>query len=79
MPSEVLKGKVKIGFDPNLFTKNSLSIFGKNELKLKPLFKNLIDEIWKRKIEIKESKFFKLPNSSGSEKYQSKINKIANF
>ena len=81
MPSEVLKGKkLQIGFDPNLFTKNSLSIFfGKNELKLKPLFKNLIDEIWKRKIKIKESKFFKLPNSSGSEKYQSKINKIANF
>ena len=68
MPSEVLKGKkLQIGFDPNLFTKNSLSIFfGKNELKFKPLFKNLIDEIWKRKIKIKESKFFKTYNYGNS-------------
>ena len=81
MPSVVLKGrKLSIGFDPNLFTKNSLSIFfGNNKLKLKPLIKNLIDEIWKRKTKIKESKFFKLPNNSGSEKYQSKINKVTNF
>ena len=81
MPNDVLKGKkLSIGFDPNLFTKNSLSIFfGKNNLKFKPLIENLIDEIWKRKIKIKDSRFFKLPNSSGSEKYQSKINKVTNF
>ena len=81
MPHDVFKGKrLSIGFDPNLFTKNSLSIFfGKNKLKFKPLIKNLIDEIWNRKIKIKESKFFKLPNSSGSKKYQSKINIVTNF
>ena len=33
----------------------------------------------KRKIKIKDSRFFKLPNSSGSQKYQSKINKVTNF
>ena len=52
MPSDILRRKkLLIGFDPNLFTKKSLSIFfGKSECKFKPLLKNLIDEIWKRKI-----------------------------
>ena len=52
MPRDILKGKkLSIGFDPNLFTEKSLLFFfGKNESKLKPIFPNLIDEIWKRKI-----------------------------
>ena len=81
MPSDILKGKkLSIGFDPNLFTKNSLSIlFGKSECKYIPLKKNLIDKIWKRKIKNSKSKFYKLPHTSGSEKYQFKINKIVNF
>ncbi len=81
MPCDILKEKkISIGFDPNLFTKKTLSLFfGKTKCKLKPLFKNLIDEIWKRKITNNNSKFFKLPNNSGSEKYQSKINKITNY
>ena len=51
MPSDILKGKKKlIGFDPNLFTKKTLSIFFRNtECIFKPLSKNLIDEIWRRK------------------------------
>ena len=52
MPSDILKGKkLSIGFDPNLFTEKSLFIFfRKNKFKFKPIFQNLIDEIWKRKI-----------------------------
>ena len=52
MPSDILKGRrILIGFDPNLFTQKTLSIFfGKNKCKFKPLAKNLIDEIWKRKV-----------------------------
>ena len=52
MPSDILsRRKLLIGFDPNLFTKKSLSIFfGKSECKYKPILKNLIDEIWIRKI-----------------------------
>ena len=59
MPSDILKGKkLSIGFDPNLFTKNSLSIlFGKSECKYIPLKKNLIDKIWKRKIKNKKVNF----------------------
>ncbi len=80
-PSNVLKGKkLSVGFDPNLFTKQSLSVFfEKNRFKYKPLTKNLIDEIWKRKINIKENKFFKLPDSSVSEKCQSKVNKVRDY
>ena len=81
MPSDILKGKkLIIGFDPNLCTKKSLSIFfGKSECKYKPILKNLIDEIWKRKIKNNVNKFFILPAGSVCEKYQSKIYKIINY
>ena len=81
MPSDILRRrKLLIGFDPNLFTKKSLSIFfGKSECKFKPLLKNLIDEIWKRKVKKNKNKFFVLPAGSVGEKYQLKINKITNY
>ncbi len=81
MPSDFLKRKkIIIGFDPKLFTEKFLSaVFKLNQCKLKPLTYNLIDKIWKRKIKKKKSKFFILPKESISEKYQSKIRKVANF
>ena len=81
MPSDILKSKkLIIGFDPNLCTKKFISIFfGKSECKYKPLLKNLIDEIWKRKVKKNENKFFVLPSGSVGEKHQSKINKITNY
>ena len=80
-PSDILKGKkLTIGFDPNLFTEKSLFIFfGKGKFKLKPIFQNLIDEIWKRKIKKNKNRFYLLPNKAVSEKYKSKINKISNY
>ncbi len=81
MPSDIFRGKkILIGFDSNLFTKKTLSIFFRNtKCIFKPLDKNLIDEIWKRKIKKNNSKFFKMPDKSVSEKYQYKINKIIKF
>ena len=80
MPSDILRKKLLIGFDPNLFTKKSLSIFfGKSKCKFKPLLKNLIDAIWKRKVKKNKNKFFVLPAGSVSEKHQSKINKITSY
>ena len=81
MPEDILNGKkLSIGFDPYLFTKKSLDLFfGKSKCVYKPLKKNLIDEIWKRKIKINKSKFFILPDKFVSERYQSKINKISNY
>ncbi len=79
MPSDILKGKkLSIGFDPNLFTEKSLSYFFRNnKTNLKPIFRNLIDEIWTRKIKKKNNKFYSLPNEVIGEKRQSKINKIS--
>ena len=81
MPDDILKEKkLSIGFDPSLLTKKFLSIFFRNnDCKYKPIFNNLIDEIWKRKIKNNNSKFYKLPNASVSEKFQYKISKINNF
>ena len=81
MPSDILKEKkLSIGFDPNLFTEKSLFIFfGKNKIKLKPIFQNLIDKIWKRKIVKNKSKFYLLPSEAADERYQLKINKIAKY
>ena len=79
MPNDILKyKKLTIGFDPKLFTKKTLSIFfGKNNCKYKPLYNNLIDEIWKRKIITTKDKFYSLPKYSVGDNYKSKINKIA--
>ena len=81
MPSDILKEKkLSIGFDPNLFTEKSLLIFfGKNKIKLKPIFQNLIDKIWKRKIVKNKSKFYLLPSEAADERYQLKINKVAKY
>ena len=78
MPYDILKNKkLVIGVDPKLFTKNTLSIFfKKNNCKFKPINNNLVDKIWKRKIKTYKNYFYQLPNSSKSESYKSKINKI---
>ena len=78
LPVDILKNKkLKIGFDPKLFTKKSLNIFfGKTDCQYIPLSENLIDKIWIRKKDIFKNKFYKLPNSSIGEDYKLKLNKI---
>ena len=63
MPFDILKNKkYLIGFDSKLFTKKTIQIFfGKTNCKFKPLNKNLVDEIWKRKIQKNKKKFYILP------------------
>ena len=81
MPCDILKEKkISIGFDPSIFTKKHLSIFfANNKCKYKPIKKNLIDKIWKRKLKINKNKFFVMPETSVNEKYKSKIKKITNY
>ena len=44
------KKKLCLGFDPKLHTKNSLNkFFEKTFIKFKPINKNLIDQLWKKK------------------------------
>ena len=57
MPKDIFKSsKISIGFDPKLFTKN-FNIFFKGKYKLKPLRKNFVDEIWKRKKKLIDQNF----------------------
>tara|TARA_Y100000591_G_scaffold289176_1_gene273900 strand:- start:4492 stop:6210 length:1719 start_codon:yes stop_codon:yes gene_type:complete len=78
MPYDVLKNKkLTIGFDPKLFTNKSLNIFFSNSrCSFKPINKNLIDKIWKRKVKVKCKKFYTLPENSVGNNYKNKINKI---
>ena len=81
MPYDVLKNKkFLIGFDPKLFTKKTLNIFfGKNNCEFKPINNNLVDKIWKRKINKNKNNFYKLPDNSVGSNYKSKVNKIVSI
>ncbi len=81
LPSDMLKGKkLLIGYDSNLFTNKSLSIFfGKSKCKFRPISHNLIDEVWRRRRNIKKNKFYTLSERQTGEKYQSKISKVVNY
>jgi Xaa-Pro aminopeptidase len=78
LPKKILKNKkIKIGFDPKLFTKKSLNFFfDKTNCQYLPLKKNLIDQIWvRKKIKIND-KFYTPPQSFIGENYKLKVNKI---
>ena len=78
LPRNILKNKkLKIGFDPRLFTNKSLNtFFGKTDCKYIAIKKNLVDKIWKRKKINIRKKFYKLPEKCVGESYKSKINKV---
>ena len=78
MPKKILKKKnYIIGFDPKLYTKRTFKIFfNKSDFKFKPINKNLIDQICKRKIVKNYNKFYNLPKNSIGENFQKKIKKI---
>ena len=78
LPKDILKYKnLTIGFDPKLFTKKTLNyLFRETNCKYISVNKNLIDVVWKRKLNQVKNKFFKLPEKSVGENYKLKINKI---
>ena len=66
-PGSIIKKKYIIGFDPKLHTERGLKIlFRKTKCILKPIEKNLIDRIWKRKKTIHVKKFYKLKEKDNS-------------
>jgi Xaa-Pro aminopeptidase len=77
-PKTILKSKnLRIGFDPQLFSKRILNIFfSKTNCKFIPINQNLIDKIWSRKNNYKVKKFYTLPNNSVGQIYNQKIDKI---
>ena len=80
-PYKVLKNKkLVIGFDPKLFSQGMLNFFfKKTSCTLKAIDKNLVDEIWKRKIKQNSKKFYILPKNSAVISYNTKIKKVLNF
>lgn len=82
-PQQILKSvnrKITLGFDPKLFTLNSLkNIISNNLINLKPVNNNLIDKIWKNKFKVKNNKFYLLEEKYHGENYLYKINKVRKF
>ena len=74
LPYKIIKNMV-LGFDPKLFTENQLKIYFNNTSILRPISKNLIDEIYKKKITTSKPFFFLSEKITG-ESYVSKINKV---
>ena len=77
LPRNIIKN-LTLGFDPSLFTKKQINAYFGNLIILKPINKNLIDEIYQEKI-YKTKPFFSLEDKIIGESYKSKINKISNI
>ena len=77
-PVNILKKKkLKIGFDPKLYTEKTLKIlFGKTNCELIPLKENLIDKFWVKKHNVTLKKFYTLPKEAVGQSYKTKINKL---
>ena len=80
-PQDILRDKkLRIGYDPKLHTEISLHrLFNKTSCKMIPLKQNLVDNIWKRKLNIKSNKFYNLDNKVTGQASESKINALANL
>ncbi len=78
MPIDFLgKKKFIIGYDPKLFTNKSLNnLFKGGNCRLKPIFNNLVDKIWKRKLKKNKNKFYKLSNKFVGVNFQRKLGKV---
>jgi Xaa-Pro aminopeptidase len=71
------KKRLNLGFDPKIHTENSLSkLFGNSSIKLKPVNKNLIDLLWKRKGNTKFNPFYLIKDQDAGLKVQKKLDKL---
>ena len=79
-PSEILKKnkqKLRIGFDPRIYSLASLiNLYKTENVKLIPIKKNLIDKIWPNKPKLKFNKFFILKTQYAGKSFKNKINLI---
>lgn len=75
-----LNKKITLGFDPKLFTSNTLkNIISNSLIKIKPINNNLIDTIWKNKIKVNNNKFYILEKKYHGESFVNKISKVSKF
>ena len=77
-PSDVLKNKkLKIGFDPKLFTRKTIgTFFSKTNCKLIPLKQNLVDIFWNNNYYDQTKKFYILPKKAIGLSFKFKIKKL---
>ena len=82
-PHYILKNlnkEITLGFDPKLFTSNTLkNIISNSLVKIKPINNNLIDAVWKNKTKINNNKFYILEEKYHGENHLNKISKINKF
>lgn len=82
-PYYILKNLNKeftLGFDPKLFTSNTLkNIISNSLIKIKPINNNLIDTIWKNKTKVNNNKFYILEEKYHGESFLNKISKVSKF
>lgn len=70
LPLQVKGGQI-IGYDPKLFTKQTLKIF--EALMLKSITENLVDKIWLDKQDSPSSEIYIYPDEFAGESYETKI------
>ena len=80
IPSDILrknKQKLRIGFDPRIYSlANLINLYKTENVKLIPIKKNLIDKIWPNKPKLKFNKFFILKTQYAGKSFKNKINLI---
>jgi Xaa-Pro aminopeptidase len=78
-PFKVFDNKyLNLGFDPRLHTESSLNrLFKKSSIKLKPINKNLIDLLWKRKKYLDIKPFYLIKDLDAGAKIKNKISKLS--
>ena len=82
-PHYILKNlnkEITLGFDPKLFTSNTLkNIISNSLVKIKPINNNLIDAVLKNKTKVNNNKFYILEEKYHGENYLNKISKVNKF
>jgi len=77
-PFKIFNNKnLNLGFDPRLHTENSLNrLFCNSFIKLKPINKNLIDLLWKRKKYLNIKPFYLIKDINAGAKLENKLSKL---
>ena len=70
------KTKLRIGFDPKLFTNKMLEIYFKNTCSLIPINENLVDKLFSEKGTKKISYFYNIKKKYSGESISSKISRL---
>ena len=77
LPKNLFKN-ISLGYDPSIFTFSKLKFLFGNKIKLKPINKNLVDQIFKIKKK-KFEPFYSLPNNVTGVTHKKKINLVSKY